>query len=53
MLTISQKRRRAARLKAGVCMVLAALVFTPKLEGLDLGSLPFPLVTTANAAPID
>lgn len=53
MLTKSQKRQRATRVKTGLCILVAALVFTPNLDGLDLGSWSFPLIATATAAPLD
>ena len=50
MRTISQKRARAAKIKAGCCIILAALIFTPQLDGFDFETLPFPLISTAMAA---
>jgi hypothetical protein len=53
MRTIAQKRKAAARKKAFLVIVLAATIFTPKLDGFDAASIPFPLVTTAMAAASD
>lgn len=53
MRTIAQKRKAAARKKAGLAIVLAVIIFTPKLNGFDATSIPFPLVTTVMAASSD
>jgi hypothetical protein len=50
MLTVSQRRSRTAKIRAGCCILLAALILTPQLNGFDFETLPFPLITTASAA---
>lgn len=53
MLTMAQRRRRAKVLKTGVTVALAVIVFTPKLDQIELPQIGFPLVTTAIAAPVE
>lgn len=53
MRTIAQKRKRMALFKAGLTVILVALLFTPKFDNLDLPDIGFPLVTTAIASPLE
>lgn len=53
MRTMAQKRRRATVLKTGAAAVLLALIFTPKLDHIQLPDIGFPLISTAVAAPLE
>lgn len=50
MRTVAQKQRRARILKAGCALIIAAVLFTPKLDNVEL---PFPLVSGAVASQIE
>jgi hypothetical protein len=53
MLTRAQRRRRATLLKKGAAVALFVVVLTPKLDGLTLPDIGFPLITAAVAAPLN
>lgn len=53
MLTRAQRRRRATLLKTGAAVALFVVVLTPKLDGLTLPDIGFPLITAAVAAPLN
>lgn len=50
MRTLSERRRRMARLKTACVVALAAVVFSPKVE---LANVSLPFVSVAEAAPIE
>lgn len=53
MLTISEKRRRRSRMKSAALLILGAIIFTPKADGIELPDFGLALVTAAVAAEVD
>jgi len=49
MRTVAQKRKRAAMIRMASIAVLGAIIFTPKLDNIELPEMGLPLVTTAIA----
>lgn len=50
MLTRTQKMRRKAMLKAVALVLLAGLIFTPRLDAIQFPDLPFGLVSPVEAS---
>lgn len=53
MLTISEKRRRRSMMKSAALIILGAIIFTPKLDQVELPDLGIPFITAAVAAQAD
>lgn len=53
MHTISKKRRRLSMIKSAALLILGAIIFTPKLDQMELPDFGMPFVTAAVAAEAD